>query len=96
MSSDKWAFLDLPNTMALTTKDVIVNGKPVLVVYHDEDDGMWQFHSGDDVDIEDAVLVSLREMIESDSSLIELADLPLGWVAWRDNTNSQWYRKINE
>ncbi|HHY72168.1 MAG TPA: hypothetical protein GX497_02870 [Bacillus bacterium] len=82
--------------MVLTTKDVIANGKPILVVFHDEDDGMWQFHSGDDVDMGDAVLISLREMIELDSSLVELVDLPLGWVAWRNNANSHWYRKINE
>jgi len=31
--------------------------------------------------VKDAALVSLREMIERDSTLAELADLPVGWCA---------------
>ena len=40
----------------------------------------------------DAKLVSLSEIVATDQSLLELADLPLGWVATRDNAGSRWQR----
>jgi hypothetical protein len=38
----------------------------------------------------EAMLVALREVVETDSSLVELADLPLGWSASRIGKNSPW------
>jgi len=35
-------------------------------------------------------------MVKRDESLIELADLPLGWCADRIDVDSQWSREKNE
>lgn len=91
--SNNWAFKDLPNTMALTTKDVLTMKKPILFVSHDEDDGIWQFHTGEDVDMGDAILVSLKEIVDYDPSVTVLNDLPLGWIAWREAESSSWIRQ---
>jgi hypothetical protein len=93
LSNKKWLFKDLPNTMALTTKDVVIKKTPILFVSHDEDDGMWQFHCNDDVDMNDAILVSLKEIVDYDSSVTKLADLPFGWIAFRESNQSLWNRK---
>jgi hypothetical protein len=46
----------------------------------------------------DAMIVSHAEVVSRDRSLLELADLPLGWVATRENAHSPWRRvqKSNE
>ncbi|WP_051570275.1 hypothetical protein [Paenibacillus ehimensis] len=93
--SNNWVFNDLPNTMVLTTKDVLIMKKPILFVSHDEDDSMWQFHCGEDVDMDNATLVSLKEIVDYDTSVTILNDLPLGWIAWRETESSPWTRQKN-
>jgi len=44
----------------------------------------------------DALLVSLKSMIEHDPSLARLADLPMGWSAQRDDVESDWRRVPRE
>jgi hypothetical protein len=78
---DDWPFHDPPNTAVITLAQIIEHDYPVLYVCHDRDDGAWQFlHSGD-VQIADARLVSLRGMSARDPTLLQLANLPLGWYA---------------
>lgn len=60
---------------------------------HDEDDGAWQFHSIDGAPMEsDARLVLLKNIVERDLTVAELADLPCGWIAWRDTEEAAWQR----
>jgi hypothetical protein len=40
----------------------------------------------------DAMVVSLKTAVATDRSLLELTDLPLGWMAIRDNPQSPWQR----
>jgi hypothetical protein len=71
--------------------------RPILTVYHDADDGLWQFLDGRDSPNEkDAVILCLKEVLELDPSVKELADLPLGWVAWRKRSSDPWQRAPNE
>jgi hypothetical protein len=65
----------------------------VHYVTHDEEDGAWQFHpnSGPTPESEAAV-VALRTMVEHDPSIAILADLPLGWCAWREARGAPWRR----
>ena len=67
--------------------------RPVLYVYHDEDDGAWQFHADPDPDEDDAMVVGLGEVVSLDPSLQSIADLPLGWCAWRENKSETWKRQ---
>jgi hypothetical protein len=69
-----------------------MNGKdPIARVFHDAD-GDWQFHGADESKAEDAVLVCLEHIVESDGSINQLADLPVGWCAWRETPSSPWSR----
>jgi hypothetical protein len=97
MSTDNtksdWPFADPKNVAVFTTTTIVRRGHPVLYVSHDDDDGAWQFHSGaEHVSIRDAMIVSLSEMVERDTTLCELADLPCGWIAERDGIGGPWRR----
>jgi len=85
-----WPFRDEPNTMAITTRSIIHKREPILSVWHDEDDGMWQFLGSAEPNESDAVLVSLEEILSLDITVAELCELPLGWVAWRESAPSTW------
>ena len=85
-----WPFDDPRNTASLTTSFVL-DGSPILRVYHDYDGG-WQFHgSPEDPVTEDvARVVSLESMVDRDNTLVELHDLPFGWRALRSSVDSPW------
>lgn len=78
------------NLAVITTAEVMAEGKPILFVSHDEEDGGWQFHSGKEVDIHQAMVVSLANIVQYDASVNELADLPPGWVARREQAGAVW------
>jgi hypothetical protein len=93
--SAAWQFVDAPTTASLTTTFVL-DGSPILRVYHDYEGG-WQFHGSPDQPATPDVckLVSLKSMIDRDSALTELYDLPHGWSAIRANPESSWTRAKN-
>ena len=88
-----WPFEDPPNVATFTTRQLIRDGRPILYVVRDEEDGAWQFHTGDsEVSRSDGMIVCLAEMVRADPSLLTLADLPYGWVALRESVDSAWKR----
>jgi hypothetical protein len=87
----RWLFDDPPNVAVLTTYQVL-KGETILYVSHDEEDGSWQFHTGETVNESDAKVVSLKRIVELDCSVMQLADLPLGWVATRLEADAVWQR----
>ncbi|HYX72451.1 MAG TPA: hypothetical protein VE732_06755 [Nitrososphaera sp.] len=89
-SKEDWPFDDPPSVAVITTTHIIRAGKPILLVSHDEDDGSWQFLPGDEISEDDAMVVGLGEILEIDSSLASLANLPLGWSATRKTKDSVW------
>ena len=62
---DAWPFEDSRNTASITTRQVL-DGAPVLLVTHDDDDGSWQFLCGTTDDPADARVVGLGEMYKRD------------------------------
>ena len=88
-----WRFADPPNVAVIANKKIIKSGDWIAYVTHDEDDGGWQFHNGDKLDESDAAVVSLGSIVALDASINELADLPLGWHAWRERKGSPWLRR---
>jgi hypothetical protein len=65
----EWLFNDPPNVAVITTSQVL-NGAVILYASHDADDGGWQFHVGEDVNVDDAKIVASRRIVELDNSVI--------------------------
>lgn len=86
-----WFIDEHPNIAVITTKNILDKSSDILLVCHDEDDGIWQFLDGKDINEEDALIISLKEIVELDNSISQLLySLPLGWAAFRNNKNSEW------
>jgi hypothetical protein len=83
------------NDIAITTRQVMYEGWPILLVTHDADDGAWQFVNGhgDTEDTDAAMVVAVETVLGVDQTISELADLPLGWRAWRGSSGEPWQRR---
>ena len=91
VSADSWPF-DQPRDCAVfTTRPVLEGGEPILHVTHDSDDHAWQF-LGREAREDDATIIALHEAVEIDPSILQLADLPPGWHAWRGSAADPWTR----
>lgn len=88
----EWPFEDPENVVSLTVRPILEGHQPILLVCHDADDGTWQFLTGGEFHMEDAMMVALRSMYRHDLSIGEVADLPLGWTATRTAVGQPWRR----
>jgi hypothetical protein len=73
-----------------------MDGEPVLVVTHYEDDHSWAFLDGKPFDPAAALLVAMSEVAEQHPELAEMASLPPGWSAHRSAVGKPWSRKRDE
>jgi len=88
-----WPFVDdPPNVAVITTRGVVDGTDWIALASLDQDDGDWQFIGSEGPREDQAMVVSLRSVFERDSSIGELADLPLGWRAWRMAPDQPWQR----
>ena len=89
-----WKFSAPPNLAVIVNRKIISGDDWIAHVFHDPDDGGWQFHNSEPgpVSESDAAVVGLSEILELDPRVSELADLPLGWQAWRNSQSSPWQR----
>lgn len=88
-----WPFSDPENTAVFTSAKIIDGKDWVYYVTHDQEDSAWQFHPYNGTTPEsEAKLISLKTMLTIEPRIAELADLPLGWHAWRQNQESEWER----
>lgn len=93
MTINSWPFYDPPNVAVFVDRRIVEEGCWVYYVAHDSDDGAWQFHAQDGfADEENTLVVGLEKIVEMDSRIAELWDLPLGWCAWRETQVSEWQR----
>lgn len=90
---EKFPFYDNPNTAVITCSHIINKENPILYVSHDSDDGMWQFLCGQEHEIEDSKIISLKEMYEIDNSIRILKDMACGYYAQRKNKDDEWIIK---
>jgi hypothetical protein len=67
----------------------------LLVTHDDEEPKGWQFvnGAGDTDDPTDGMAVHVEHVIDRDSSVLELADLPAGWWARRETEDGPWIRE---
>jgi len=90
-----WKFADPPHTGVYLSKSVHEGAERITYVSHDEEDGAWQF-LGDSMSESGGVLACFHHPIDSDPTLKELADLPLGWYAERAEPDAPWIRRQSE
>ena len=73
----------------ITTRYVLYADSPIVYADYD-DDGDWQFLSEEPVDESDAVVVSIKQILDHDPSLSGISDLDKGQTAIRDDRNRPW------
>ena len=88
----KKEFADALNTVVFTTKYVTEDNKEITYVTHELEDGSWQFFSDDEFEdfTKVAKLVTLSNIIRIDKTVLDIADLPLGYYATRKNKKEKW------
>ena len=83
-----WKFPDPPHTIAFLSEAVHCGAEAVTFVFHDADDGSWQFLGDSMASSGEPVLSCLHHPIDDDPNLKELADLPRGWCAHAPSTET--------
>lgn len=85
-------FAEAHNTAIFTTKFVITDNKEITEVYHEWEDGAWQFFSDDSFDDYRKVImvVCLGEIVRHDDTILEIADIPPGYYAHRKFKGDIW------
>jgi hypothetical protein len=91
-----WKYDQHPNTMVFTTKRVLNRIEPITLVCHDADDYYWQFIGRSGAREEECKVVCLKCIVEMDSSVLEVSDMPPGWEAERRYPGYAWKRKRME
>lgn len=87
-----WPFAEPVNTVAISTPQVLRQGDPVLVVYHDHD-GEWQFLHGDVTEDDEGLIVCMGCAFERTPAIGELAAMPAGWRASREAPHAPWVKE---
>lgn len=77
----------------IAVKQVMSGADWIQYVFHDEEDGGWQFHGTEEAEERDIMMVSLQSVVALDPSLEKLADLPPGWQAYRASAKAPWKRE---
>lgn len=78
------------NQAVYTTKYIIEDKLPILYVIKDEN-GDWQFLGGQDVSIDDLMIVSLKQIIDYDKSINTLLNLKnSSFEAKRNDDKDKW------
>ncbi|MGC4015485.1 MAG: hypothetical protein QM755_13355 [Luteolibacter sp.] len=90
--SDPWPFDQSQNCATFTTTLVMRERQSITHVYHDEDDHAWQFHAAGGAQADQMMIVALKEVVDLDPTVLEVANLPIGWMAFRSSRFEPWKR----
>ena len=92
---NEWPFDQAPNVAAITTRQVIEDGFPILNVVHYADDDSWAFVCGTSNATEDGRIIGMGTALKLDPTLATIADLPPGWCAYRRAVGAPWAKEPN-
>ena len=84
-----WPFEKSINATVYSTTNVFHNDYPILTVAHDHE-GDWQFLCGAFDGPDDMSIVCFGCMFDKHPFITEFSDLPVGWMAWREDENAPW------
>ena len=90
-----WPFDQAPNVAAITTRQVIEDGLPILSVVHYAEDDSWAFVCGTSSATEDGRVIGMGTALQIDATLATIADLPPGWCAHRRAIGEAWTKQPN-
>jgi len=96
MPVDDWPFDQGRDVAAITTRQVLKDGLPILRVTHYSDDHDWAFVCGTTGATEDGRVIAMEGALRMDPTLRTIADLPPGWTAWREHVGGEWNRFRDE
>ena len=91
----EWPFDQASNVAAITTRQVIQDGLPILSVVHYSEDHSWAFVCGTSNADADGRVIGMGEALKIDSTLSGIADLPPGWCAHRQAVGQPWIKQPN-
>ncbi len=74
---------------AVFTQKQIFQGAPIFLAVHDED-GEWQFLTGELVTEADMMIVSLGQILKHDDSIKQVLYIPKGTSATRATDKDSW------
>ncbi len=86
---NEFPFDDVPDSYIFTCVHVLNKELPIIKVVH-ELGGDWQFLCGELHTVNDARVVSLKEIYELDPSLAQIATMKKGTTAVRDLKTGKW------
>ncbi len=95
MPETDWPFDQPRNCAVITLRSIAFDNAPILHVSHDIDDHGWQFLGAEDACEENSCVLSLENIVELDPTILEVAEIPPGWHAWRESLSSPWMRESN-
>ena len=90
MEAQEWPFDQAQNVAAITTRQVIEDNKPILMVIHYSDDDSWAFLCNTSGAESDGRVICMSTALNLDPTLRSIAGLPPGWIAERDSVGSDW------
>jgi hypothetical protein len=90
-----WKFPDPPHTHVFLSQ-AVQSGESITYVSHDIEDGAWQFLGDSMSGGLNPVVSCFHHPIDQDPTLVELADLPVGWWAERLKPGEPWIRCKHE
>lgn len=92
-SPEDWQFDLPPEHIVWAQREVARHGEPILHVSHDPEDGNWMFYGNAQPTLTNLSGIRFGDLIATDPTLKELADLDIGWEAHRDTPQSPWTRR---
>jgi hypothetical protein len=77
------------NKAVITTKYITNYNSDIISVYHDLEDD-WQFMGKEDVTENDAIVLSIGQILHIDSSVNEVLNIGIGYSAHRKTKTDSW------
>jgi hypothetical protein len=89
----QWLCHWLLGTVCIQTRQVFEKLEPVLLIGHDDDDGLWQLIGSSDA-APDGKIGHLSHAVDEDHSLLDVLDLRPGETASRRHVGGAWTRQV--